>query len=151
MLKVKLMELLHDLSALIRRIPREDDGRILSHRACRVLTILNEQGNMNQRTLAAKIAIRPQSLSEVIYKIEKDGYITKTEDKANKKANLIVLTQKGKEEADIAQERIAKHANKFLDALTEDEVKTLIKLIEKVIRTNGIDRNYISEEKQCKK
>lgn len=151
MSKVKLMELLHDLSALIRRRPKEKDEKLPSHRACRVLTVINLQGSMNQRTLAAKLGIRPQSLSEVIDKLEKDAFIKKIEDKTNKKANMIVLTQKGINETVNADKRIEKHANTFFDALSDEEIETFIKLIEKIIHSKNIENEHIGEEKQYEK
>ena len=43
----------------------------------RALSILNDCGDMNQAQLAKELDIRPQSLSELIGKLEGDGYITK--------------------------------------------------------------------------
>ena len=133
MSKVKLMELAHELSALIKRKAIENGNKIPSHRACRVLTVINQQGSMNQRTLATKLGIRPQSLLEVITRLEKNGLIIKANDETNKKANIIVLTQKGIIEATNAHKRIAKHAATFFEALSEEETETFIKLIEKTI------------------
>jgi DNA-binding MarR family transcriptional regulator len=131
MSKTLLMELLHDLSALIKRKPNINDNTNLTHRTCRVLTMINSQGSMNQRTLAAKLNIRPQSLTDVIASLEKSSYITRVKDDTNNRANLITLTKKGEDEAIIAKKRIEIHSNEFFDSLSDEEITTFIKLLEK--------------------
>jgi DNA-binding MarR family transcriptional regulator len=129
---------MHDLSAIIKR--PADDGSIderksLSHRACKVLTIINAQGCLNQQALADKLSIRPQSVSEVVSKLEINGYIEKSESTNNKRENIICLTAKGKKEAEIADERIENHANKLLIALSDEEIETMTALYEKIIKS----------------
>lgn len=138
MSRTELLEYMHYLSAIIKRPVGDggqDERKHLSHRACKTLTIILAQGSLNQQALAEKLSIRPQSVSEVLSKLETNGFIEKGESDNNKRENIIYLTPKGKHEAEIADERIKKHADKLLAALTDEEIETMTVLYEKIIKS----------------
>ena len=68
--------------------PRRGQGRIL--------TALQKMSGVNQRELAFILDIRPQSLGELLQKLEQNGYITRKIDENDKRSLIVELTEKGK-------------------------------------------------------
>ncbi len=105
----------------------------------RVLRLLNEDEAISQVKLASYLAIRPQSLSELLAKLEKDGYILRTKNKKDKREILIFLTPEGKMRSSEVQKARLGQLESFLSPLTQEEREELFYLIEKIIG-NSVDR-----------
>ena len=99
----------------------------------RALSILNDCGGMNQAQLAKELDIRPQSLSELIGKLEADGYITKQQSHADKRQTIVSITEKGRSRVADIREKHRKEAEDFLAALSEEEKDTLYCLLKKLV------------------
>ena len=67
--------------------PRQGQGRIL--------TALRRMNNIGQKELGYILDIRPQSLGELLQKLESNGYIRRTRSQNDKRALIIELTDKG--------------------------------------------------------
>ena len=90
------------------------------------------EGGVRQKTLTEELRINPSSVSEMISKLQNDGYVMRTVDPDDKRATLIVLTELGEARAaEIADERQARFAGLF-SALTEEEKEQLVALLEKL-------------------
>jgi DNA-binding MarR family transcriptional regulator len=63
----------------------------------RVLALLKLQPEISTKDLSYLLGIRQQSLSELLNKLEKNGYITRTPMETDKRVMLIKLTDKGKD------------------------------------------------------
>ncbi|OGO91707.1 MAG: hypothetical protein A2Y17_13090 [Clostridiales bacterium GWF2_38_85] len=107
------------------------------HRAGRLLTILNEEGSMNQRKLAEMLDIRPQSLSEVIAMFEADGLIVREANSEDRREFLVSLTEAGKETAVKIDSQRKKHADEFFSALTEEEKAKFLELLKKIVDSHS--------------
>ncbi len=105
----------------------------------RVLRLLNEDEAISQVKLASYLAIRPQSLSELLAKLEKDGYILRTKNEKDKREILISLTPEGKIRSSEVQKARSGQLESFLSPLTQEEREELFHLIEKIIG-NSMDR-----------
>ena len=68
--------------------PRRGQGRILA--------ALKKMSGVNQRELAFILDIRPQSLGELLQKLEQSGYISRKPSEDDKRAMIVELTEKGK-------------------------------------------------------
>ena len=64
----------------------------------RVLAALKMKPEISMRDLSYLLAIRHQSLNELLNKLEKSGYITRTPSETDKRSVMIRLTEKGKNE-----------------------------------------------------
>ena len=100
----------------------------------RLLSALMEhEDGVRQKVLAEEMRVNPSSMSELIGKLEAEGYAVRTVDPEDKRATLITLTEVGKARAyeleDERQERFAKPFAK----LTEDEKEQLLSLLEKLV------------------
>lgn len=100
----------------------------------RLLVILskNPEG-IRQKNIAEKVGINQSSTSELINKLESDGYIQRTVDPQDKRATLLFLTEKGQARAaEVEDEREALFEGTF-SVLTEEEKQTLSDLLDKLL------------------
>jgi len=99
----------------------------------RILIILNEiGGSITQRELTKRLGIQPGSVSEVIAKLEIEGYIKRIPSETDRRTTEVALTAEGKTAAVQAKgERDSRHEQMF-SCLSEDEKNQLLSLLEKV-------------------
>jgi DNA-binding MarR family transcriptional regulator len=97
---------------------------------------------MSQSRLADRLEIRPQSLSEMLAKIEGEGLIFRHPSEEDKRQTIVELTDAGKTR--VAQFRVMhrQHAEEFLNPLSEEEKLALAGILKKLIETR------IEEEKK---
>lgn len=62
----------------------------------RILSLLKIKPEMSQKELASILDIRPQSLAELLAKLEKAGYVTRTPSEADRRVMEIRLTDEGR-------------------------------------------------------
>jgi len=60
--------------------------------------LLDHEGGVRQKTLAGDIHVGAPTMSEYINRLEDDGYVTREVDPSDKRATLITLTEKGRQE-----------------------------------------------------
>jgi len=89
----------------------------------RVLALLNMQPEMSQKNLAYLLGIRNQSLSELLTKLEKAGYITRKKSESDRRVMNISLTEEGKKVAEETANQ--KGFDDVFDCLTEEEQQNL--------------------------
>lgn len=83
--------------------------------------------------LAKAIGVRPATMSQMLDRLEKAGFITRFKDLADARVRIIRLTDTGQ---DIFRESESKFVQKLtgpLEHLTRQEQQTLIRLMEKLI------------------
>ena len=99
----------------------------------RVLEVIGRyEGGVRQKTLTEELRINPSSVSEMISKLENDGYVKREVDPADKRATLISLTELGEARtAELSDER-NERLDKAFGALTDAEKEQLIALLEKL-------------------
>ena len=111
----------------------------------RLLTMLLQyEKGVRQKVLAESMNINPSSTSELISKLEQEGYVIRTVDPDDKRATLISLTEVGRARAyELEDERAEKFSNVFRN-LDDKEKEKLLELLEKVMEVEsdieGIDR-----------
>ena len=62
----------------------------------RILSELKYEQKIAQKDLGLNLGIRPQSLGELLQKLEENGYIKRTRSTIDKRALLVELTDKGR-------------------------------------------------------
>ena len=67
--------------------PRQGQGRILS--------ALRRMNSISQKELGFILDIRPQSLGELLQKLEQNGYIRRERSKTDRRSLIVELTEKG--------------------------------------------------------
>lgn len=100
----------------------------------RILVILADYPDgVHQKDIMEQAGIGPSSLSELIDKLESDGYIERKTDPADKRATLLFLTEKGQARAaEVEDERNEMFKDMFKN-LTDEEKQTFSDLLDKII------------------
>jgi DNA-binding MarR family transcriptional regulator len=89
----------------------------------RIMALLNLQPTIGQKELSAILDMRSQSLGELLAKLERQGYITRSPSEADRRAMDIRLTDAGK--AASAQPEESPDPDSLFGCLSEDEQATL--------------------------
>jgi len=96
----------------------------------RVLAILKLQPEISQKDLSYLLDMRPQSLGELLTKLEKNGYITRTSSEADRRVMNIKLTKEGTEATE--QEF---SFDKLFECLNEEEQQNMSSYLNRIIET----------------
>lgn len=136
----RIMRMISRLDGMSKRLPKpttaeEPDSPppVPGPGMGRVMSILNDSGDMNQAQLAKELDIRPQSLSELLSKLEAEECVARRQSPSDKRQTIVSLTEKGKIRVAGFRERHRKDAEAFLAALTEEEKENLFEILKKLI------------------
>jgi DNA-binding MarR family transcriptional regulator len=101
---------------------------------------------ITQKELGYLLDMRNQSLGELLNKLEKSGYITRTPSEEDKRTTIIRLTETGKAVAETADSREDDFG--LFNCLNDEEKTALYDYLERIITAfekhaaeNGMDRN----------
>lgn len=100
--------------------PRKGQGRVLA--------ALKLKPEISQRELAYVLDMKPQSLGELLAKLEKNGYITRETSQEDKRVQMVRLTEAGMS----ATEQPSPFSDVF-NCLSSDEQEQLAVYLERVI------------------
>ena len=100
----------------------------------RLLVLIGRaEGGVHQKDLLEKVHIGAPAMSELINKLEDDGYIVRSVDPNDRRATLLTLTEKGQARAaEVEDERAEKFKSAFA-ALTDEEKETLSAILDKLL------------------
>jgi DNA-binding MarR family transcriptional regulator len=116
---------------------------VLPHRGQgRVVKLLKIHPKISQKDLSYLLDIRPQSLGELLSKLEKNGYILRTPSETDKRAMIIELTKKGTNLPDEDEARF--DFSSIFECLNPDEQTALSEYLEKI--TNALEEEIKNEE-----
>jgi len=94
----------------------------------RVLTMLHMQDNISSKDLAYVMGIRPQSLNELLGKLEGKGLIERSPSEEDKRVVMVRLTEEGKK-ADYSGE----NQGEIFDCLNEQEQTQLAEYLDRIL------------------
>lgn len=124
------------LSAAARRVERDWNGHLdswdLNHASQPVLVILL-RGPSTQAQLAALCEITEQTMSRVLARLERSGYLTRTAHATDRRKQVITITAAGREAVLAASDPEAAEAM-VTDGLTAEQVAQLRELLLLVAR-----------------
>jgi DNA-binding MarR family transcriptional regulator len=108
----------------------------------RVLSILKLQPEISQKKLLFLLNMSKQSLAELLGKLERSGYIERSQSEEDRRSSNIRLTREG---AAVAEELsdLDFDADKIVDCLSEEEQDRLCELLDKLI--DELYRQFPSE------
>jgi len=106
----------------------------LNHTEARLLTLLRRQdGVAAQDALSNQLSVDRSNAVRALQRLEQDGYILRRKDDADKRANLVQMTPKGRKAvAEIAKLR-NKMAQSFFGDLKQDEAAAIVDLLGKAL------------------
>ncbi|MDR1873523.1 MAG: MarR family transcriptional regulator [Synergistaceae bacterium] len=98
----------------------------------RILALLKMQPQISQKDLAFLLDMRPQSMGELLIKLERGGYITRTPSESDHRVLDIKLTEEGLNAANVAGEGKS-HLDGLFDCFTADEQATLGEYLDRIM------------------
>lgn len=100
----------------------------------RLLVIINEYTDgINQKQLAESAGINASTTSEIVARLEDDGYLVRTIDENDKRATVLKLTEMGKVRAEEVRSEREGFLDEVFSKLTEEEKQTLSDILDKLI------------------
>ncbi|MED4208469.1 winged helix DNA-binding protein [Priestia megaterium] len=120
-------------------ISRRDPGALGDqHRGQgRILKLLKLQPKTTQKELSYLLDMRPQSIGELLSKLERKGYIVRTPSEKDRRVLTVELTESGLEAIEATEEQ--NNNSGIFDVLSEEEQDTLSHLMQKL-------NTYLDEE-----
>lgn len=107
----------------------------------RVLAVLKLQPEISTKDLSYVLGIRQQSLSELLNKLEKAGYVTRFPLETDKRVMVVKLTEKG----ETAQQSPPDNSDIF-DCLTSEEQANFSDYLSRII--SAVEAQLSDEEKE---
>lgn len=95
----------------------------------RILSILKLQPEITQKEMIFLLDMRPQSLGELLNKLEKAGFITREPSSEDRRVMVVKLTEAGAQEADKLD---TTEKETLFDVLTETEQEQFENIIDKL-------------------
>lgn len=114
--------------------PRKGQGRILS--------ILKMKPEISQKELSYLLEMRPQSLGELLSKLEKKGYISRTPSETDRRVMNIKLTKEGNEATESSDQEFS--FDKIFECLHDEEQQNLSNYLERII--NSLESQVVDEQ-----
>jgi len=91
----KFSILIHEISLQVSRLFNQKVKEMgLTRSQWMVLYLLYSEGVQSQTMLAANLSIAKQPLGKVVDKLEKDGWVTRVQNKNDKREKLVAITDK---------------------------------------------------------
>ena len=94
--------------------------------------LLDREDGMRQNQVAEEIHTSPSTLSEMLTRLENDGYIERSPDPDDRRATILTLTQSGEARARELKAQAEPLFSQLFSNLSEDEKAALIVLLEKL-------------------
>lgn len=146
---VELMQLFSCTERLLNRYiyqanKKRPPGSNPMHGQGRILSLLKLQPEITQKELGYLLGIRPQSLGELLVKLETAGFISRSQLEDDKRVMVITLTEEGAEAANnqAQPEQDAEDVFSCLDAEQQGSLREMLAtLIENLeARTESMDQ-----------
>lgn len=98
----------------------------------KILEYLAEHDGCVQKEIATACHIEPASVTTILAKMEKDGYLYRTTEDGNRRSLHVYLTNDGREKSLLVKETFRKCEETALEHLTREERDTLLSLLKSI-------------------
>lgn len=99
----------------------------------RILAILKMKPEISQRELTYLLNMSKQSIAELLFKLEKNGYITREHSEDDKRVMTVRLTEEGAKAADNVDDSTLE-IPKLFDCLNDDELRVFSEYLGRIIK-----------------
>ncbi len=134
----KIISLMFNMGRAIKKQCLKDSGRTggLSILQTEALWHISEEKEVLMKDLAGHLFIAPPSATSLTDDLVKAKLVTRSDDKKDRRTTSISLTAKGKRAlANFLKKRMEK-AKRRINSLTHSEKKSLLRILEKISKTN---------------
>jgi len=143
----ELYHSLKRLNRLMHRTGHQEPGRNgLFRGQAHLLETVRTHDGIVQRDLAEKLDIRPSSLTEMLSKMEQDGFTERRQDNKDQRLMHIHLTGKGMQYFAMMDESEVHQMKTLFRSLSNEEALTMLTLCNKL--GSGLDHESGVEEKK---
>lgn len=101
----------------------------------KVLEVLYHRGDLNIGDITKLSLSTPGNITVVIKNLKRDNWITSISDPKDKRANILSITQKGRDKMSKLFPQHAQNIHDYMDVLDDEELDTLYTLLRKVYKT----------------
>lgn len=120
-----------------KKISESLNRKLIKHNVTKsqwiALYYINREKSISQKNLATLMGAKESTVTGILNRVEKEDLIMRTEDKKDKRKNLLSLTEKGQELTekltDIAQE----FRDACLDGVSLEEQEIFLKVLDKMV------------------
>lgn len=134
----KSMAVYISMSRVINTLRRENNKLILKHNLTlgqfAVMEALYSKGRLSTGEVMEKILTTSGNIPVIVKNLEKDGFITRKQDEADKRRFIMDLTDKGKDLMDEIVPENLKFMDELISLWDDDEKEELIILMNKFRR-----------------
>ncbi|MDU2383191.1 MarR family transcriptional regulator [Finegoldia magna] len=134
----KSMAVYISMSRVINTLRRENNKLILKHNLTlgqfAVMEALYSKGRLSTGEVMEKILSTSGNIPVIVKNLEKDGFITRKQDEADKRRFILDLTDKGKDLMDEIVPENLKFMDELISLWDDDEKEELIILMNKFRR-----------------
>jgi DNA-binding MarR family transcriptional regulator len=114
------------------------------HAQAHVLSIIKEKNSIAQHDLMEMLNVRSASLSEILGKLERNGFINRRREEHDKRSVVVTVTEQGDAVMSEYQQRRSKSADALFASLTADERRQLADILNKII--NSLEQDLSGSE-----
>jgi DNA-binding MarR family transcriptional regulator len=97
------------------------------------LEVISNLDNPNLSELATELNLSKPSITAIVDKLEEWGFIRKVQSDEDRRVSHIHMAERGKEIEKLHKKIHRRISNMFTSKLIEDELKSLIKLLSKIV------------------
>ena len=97
-----------------------------------VLMELERHGEMSQRELAERVRVTPATISGMLKRMERAGFICRTADANDARVSLVSLTEEGRAQCEIAKRLFDETCCQMLEGLDEESLAQLKSLLTRI-------------------
>lgn len=99
----------------------------------RIFAVLRKQKELPQRELQELLGISSGALSEILAKMEADGFLEKTRSTTDGRQLNLRLTESGKKEAVALEKDYQRKVRNMVSCLTEEEQESLLRILKTLV------------------
>ncbi len=104
-----------------------------------LLLHIKDNEGITQKALSEKHCVKPATITGMLNKLEANHYVYRIPDTEDKRMMRVYLTPEGLLQAEAGEKFMEGMTTKLFDGLTEEELKTLLHLMQKI--RNNINNN----------
>jgi DNA-binding MarR family transcriptional regulator len=105
-----------------------------------LLLHIKDNEGITQKALSEKHFVKPATITGMLNKLEANQYVYRVPDEEDRRIMRVYLTTEGRHLAEAGEKFMEGMTNQLFEGLTEEELKTLLNLIQK-IRNNINDKH----------
>jgi len=98
-----------------------------------LLRMIESHGSAKMSEVAALLAVKPPAASAAVDSLEREGYVARAIDSADRRVTLVTLTPEGLDALHEAETLRREIMRKYLSVLSEHEIRGLISIHNKLI------------------